>query len=68
MTGCQYQVRDSVRSTNGGYLTPKSALSFASEERLDEATRAGPASSPGFKALEAGRDGRKGCLALIIVS
>lgn len=47
------------------YLTPSSALSFVSDGRLDEATRVMPASSTEFKAREAGRDGRKGCLALI---
>ena len=48
-------------------LTPSSALSFVSDGGT---VRAFPpevalVSSPRFKALEAGRDGRKGCLALI---
>ena len=44
-------------------LTPSSAASFASVEGLG--TVAAFVSSPRFRALEAGREGIKGCLALI---
>jgi len=46
-------------------LTPSSALSFVSGVKAAFPPEVPLVSSPRFKALEAGRDGRKGCLALI---